>query len=227
MVDVCGPATLQGFSVSVADIGDQVHFCHPLLSFEGDPTLYFAHRLDWRNDPEAPVIADPDGASTLGTLLPQAYRRPIDSGDGLVAVGAGFVQAVTAAGVELRGPEISFARIEGSECWMGVASPDVHANIRIGLVKEALSAFDEALADAVFHKRRLSERGDAALLLMRKCGPGRRDDLAIRQLSGARQNGELDLYRRLLMRFALELDTQEGVLNERVERHIACAAGLN
>ena len=142
-------------------------------------------------------------------------------------MGASFVQAVTTAGVELLDSEMSFVRVDGSERWIGVASPDVHANIRTRLVKEALSAFDEALGDAVFRKRRLSERGDAALLLMRKCGPGRRDDLAIRQLSGARQNGELDLYRRLLMRFALELDTQEGVLNERVGRHIACAADLD
>ena len=101
MVDVRRPATLRGFPVSVADVGDQVHLCHPLLSFEGDPALYLAHRLDWRNDPEALAIADPDEASTLGTLLPPTCARPIASGEGLVVVGSGLVQAAAAAGVEL------------------------------------------------------------------------------------------------------------------------------
>ena len=63
-----------------------------------------------------------------------------------------------------------------------------------------------ALEEAAHCGSRLSERGDTALLLMRKCGLLRRDDLAIRQLVGARQNREFDLYRRLLIRFALELD---------------------
>ena len=71
MVDVRKPATLRGFEVSVADVGDQMHLCHPLLSFEGDSTLYIAHRLDWRKDPKVLAIADPDEALLLGTLLPE------------------------------------------------------------------------------------------------------------------------------------------------------------
>ena len=221
MVDVRKPATLRGFPVSVADVGDQMHLCHPLLSFEGDPALYLAHRLDWRNDPEALAIADPNEASELGTLLPPACARPIASGEGLVALGAGLVQAATAAEVELLDSEIAFARVDGSECWIGVATPALYTALRTRLAEDARAVFDEALEDAVHRGSRLSERGDAALLLMRKCGSLRRDDLAIRQLVGARQNGEFDLYRRLLIRFALELETQEGILDDRVKRHIA------
>ena len=221
MVDVRKPATLRGFPVSVADVGDQMHLFHPLLSFEGDPALYLAHRLDWRNDPEALAIADPNEASALGTLLPPACARPIASGEGLVALGAGLVQAAAAAEVELLDSEIAFARVDGPECWIGVATPALYTALRTRLAEDARAVFDEALEDAVHLGSRLSERGDAALLLMRKCGSLRRDDLAIRQLAGARQNGEFDLYRRLLIRFALELETQEGILDDRVKRHIA------
>lgn len=231
MIDLRRPAELRGFPVSVADVGDQIHLCHPLLSFEGDPALYLAHRFDWRNDPEALAIADPDEASTLGTLLPPTHRQPIASGQGLVVAGASIAQATAVAGVELLSSEIRFAcvgtSIQGAspsllpECWIGLATQAQYADLRAKLVDGARATFDEALANAVLHSSRLSARGDAALLIMRKSGPRQCDDLAIRQLSGACQNGEIDLYRRLLIRFALELDTQETVLDERVGRHIA------
>ena len=225
MVDVRRPATLRAFPVSVADVGDQVHLCHPLLSFDGDPALYLANRLDWRNDPEALAVADPNEASALGTLLPPTCVRSIASGEGLAAVGSGLVQAAATAGVELLDSETPFARVDGSECWIGTATPPLYTDLRTRLAEEARAAFDEALEEAAQQRgSRLSERGDAALLLMRKCGALRRDDLAIRQLAGARQNREFDLYRRLLTRFALELDTREGILDERVRRHVAAAA---
>ena len=226
MVDVRKPATLRGFPVSVADVGDQMHLFHPLLSFEGDPALYLAHRLDWRNDPEALAIADPNEASALGTLLPPTCVRSIASGEGLVAAGAELVQVAATAEVELLDSEIPFARVDGTECWIGVATPALYTALRNRLAEEARAAFDEALGDAAHRGSRLSERGDTALLLMRKCGSLRRDDLAIRQLAGAWQNGEFDLYRRLLIRFALELETQEGILDDRVKRYVAAATPM-
>ena len=231
MVDVCRPATLRGLPVSVADIGDQVHLCHPLLSFEGDPKLYLAHRLEWQDDPDALAIVDPDEASTLGVLLPWSLRRPIASGEGAIAVGASLVQAAEAAKVELLNADIRLVHVPDSYmrqasptsspgCWIGLATPALHTAFRNRLAEEARGTLDEALADAAFHGSCLSERGNAALLLMRKAGPRRQDDLAIRQLAGARQNREFDLYRRLLIRFALELDVQEQVIDERVDRHM-------
>ena len=221
MVDVCKPATLRGFHISIADVGDQMHLCHPLLSFEGDRALYLAHHLDWRNDPDALAIADPNEASALGTLLPPVHTRSIASGEGLVAAGVELVQAATTAEVELLDSEIPFARVEDPECWIGVATPALYTALRTRLAEDARAAFDEALKDAAHRERRLSERGNAALLLIRKCGTLRRDDFAIRQLAGAWQNRESDLYRRLLIRFALELDVQEDILHQRVQRHIA------
>ena len=225
MFEQCATAVLRGFDTTVADIGDQLHLCHPLLSFEGDPALYVARRLNWRNNQAALAVADPSLASELATLLPDEYKRPIASGEGVVAVGAEFVQAATMAKVQFPAPETPLAQIDGAECWMGVATPAIYKNLRNRLVDEARTAFDEELGNAARRKRNLSKRGNAALLLLRRCGPLRREDLAIRQLAGARQNKELDLYRRLLIRFELELKTPEDSLHQKVKRHIEIEKG--
>ena len=224
MLDEHRPAVLRGFDTAVADIGDQLHLCQPLLSFEGDPTLYVARRLDWQDDRKALAVADPSEAPELGTLLPDTHRRTIASGEAVVAVGAGFVRAAKASGVQLDGSEMDFARVHDAECWISVATPARFANLKTRLADEARTAFDEDLGDAARRGDHLSERGNAALLLLRRCGPRRRDDLAIRQLAGAQQNRELDLYRRLLIRFALELRTREDDLDKRAARHVALAA---
>ena len=220
MVDERKSAVLLGFDTAVADIGDQLHLCHPLLSFEGDTTLYVARRLNWQNDQGALAVADPSEASELATLLPDEHRRPIASGEAAVVAGAGFVQAAADAGIQLDGSEVSFVRIHESGCWITTATQALFAELRTRLVDEARTAFDEALGNAARRKQHLSARGNAALLILRRCGPLRREDLAIRQLAGAKQNGELDLYRRLLIRFELELGTQQHDLHKKVERHI-------
>ena len=217
---MCRPAILRGFPVSVADVGDRVRLCHPLLSFEDSPALYVANRLDWENDPDALTVVDPGEASTLGTLLPSTCIRPISSGQGVVAVGEGFVQIVAKAGIVLDS-EIRFSRMDGLEYRIGVATPALYAALRTRLGEEAREAFDEAMEEAVSCQSNLSDEGNAALFVMRKCSPGPRDDLAIRQLAGALQNQQDDLYRRLLVRFAFELNTQERTLHERVQRQLA------
>lgn len=223
MVDVRKPATLQGFNVSIADIGDRMRLCHPLLSFKGDSSLYIAHKLDWQDDPEALAITDPDEASQLGTLFPGTHGRLIASGEGVVAVGGGFAQAAAAAKVQFPDAETPLAKVDGSECLIGTATSAIYTKLRTGLVDQARRAFDDELGNSARHKRRLSKRGNAALLLLRRCGPLRHEDLAIRQLAGARQNRELDLYRRLLIRFEIELDAEQDDLHRKVDRHIELA----
>lgn len=203
MVDVRKPATLRGFHVSVADIGDQMHLCHPLLSFEDDDALYLAHQLDWQDDPESLAKADPEEAVSHGTMLPTTCRPPIASGQGVVAAGSAFVRAAECASIRLD-PEISFTQLQDQPCWVGVTTSAAYAALRTRLVEDARETFDRALADAAANQTCLADGGNAALLLLRRCGPIRRDDLAIRQLAGARQNRELDLYRRLLIRFSLD-----------------------
>lgn len=224
MVHLRMPATLRGFHVSVADIGDQMHLCHPVLSFEGDDALYLAHKFDWLNDSNALAIADPSEAASLGTLLPTTCSPPIASGLGVVAAGVPFVRAAECAGVQLD-QQIAFAQIaQDAAVWIGMASPAAYVALRTRLAEDARAAFDKALAEAAANNTCLTDQGNAALLLLRRCGPTRCADFAIRQLAGARQNRELDLYRRLLIRFALELNTRERVLDERVRRHLDLVA---
>ena len=211
MFDKHETAVLRGFDTAIADIGDQLHICHPLLSFEGDPnTLYVARRLNWRNHQRALAVADPSEASELATLLPDEHRQPIASGEAAIVAGAGFVQAAADAGIQLDGSEVSFAITHESGCRISTATQALFAELETRLINEARTAFDEALGDAARRKQHLSERGNAALLILRRCGPLRRKDLAIRQLAGAKQNEEIDLYRRLLVRFELELGDTEG-----------------
>ena len=217
-------ASLRGFDAAAADIGDQLHLRHPLLSFDGDRTLYVARRFNWRDDQRALTVADPSEASELATLLPDAYRRPIESGEAVVVAGAEFVQAVTDAGIQLDGSEMSFTRIHESKCWMSTAKQVDFEKLQTRLAKEALTAFDEALGSAARERCQLSEHGSGALLVLRGCGTRWREELAIRELAGAKQNCEFDLYRRLLDGFSIELDAQLDNLHRQVERHIELAS---
>lgn len=228
------PATLRGFHVPVADIGDGMHLCQPLLSFHDDSVVYVANRLDWRDDPDALAIADRNEAAELGTLLPPERRRSITSGQGVIAIGESLVLAAKAAGTDLLHSEVPFVQVDdtpnGREnrscavaCWIGVAKPSVYTALKARLTEEALEAFDSELGDAALRGSQLSGRGNAALRLITNCGPRRRDDLAIRELAAAIQNETFDLYRRLLIRFRLELRTPEDTLHERAMRHIELA----
>ena len=225
MVDVCKPATLRGFNVSVADVGDQMHLCHPLMAFGDDPALYLAHRLDWLDAPDALAIADAEEALALGTLLSQDRSLPIASGQGVVAAGEEFIRAAEDVRTGLLD---SFEKVTDGPTdpyWMCVTTSARYIELRTTLAEAARTAFDEVFRDAVHWGRRLSRRGDAALFLMRKCASLRRDDFAIRQLAGALQNEEWDIYRRLLMGLALELDTEEDVLADRVRSHVEAVRG--
>ena len=186
--------------------------------------LYVARRLNWQNDKRALAVADPSEASELATLFPHAQRRSIASGKGVVVAGAGFVQATDTAEIQLSGCEISFDRAHEPEFWISTATQNVFADLQTRLVDEARVVFDDELGEAARRGRHLSKRGNAALLLLRRCGPLRHEDLAIRQLAGARQNRELDLYRRLLIRFEIELDAEQDDLHRKVGKHIELAA---
>ena len=225
MTDTHEIAVLRGFDAAIIDIGDQLRLCHPLISFDGDSnTLYVARRLNWRNDQSALAVADPSEASELATLVPDAGRLPIVSGEAAIVAGAEFAQDAAAAGIQFHGSEMAFVKIHESEFWIGTATQALFAKLQTRLVDEARTAFDEELGNAARRKRNLSKRGNAALLLLRRCGPLQCEDLAIRQLAGARQNREFDLYRRLLILFELELEIPEDSLRQKVERHIELAA---
>jgi len=214
---------LRGFDMPVSDIGDQLHFRQPLLSFRGSPTLYLAGRVDWHADRQAllTVVDDPEDRE-LATLLTDGVSRCLAPGEGVVVAGAEFFHAASRIGDQL-GDFIHLSAAD-CECWIRMATPAEFVALERKLIDESRAVFDQELGKARLKRSRLMERGNAAMLILSSCGPLRREDLAIRQLAAARQNRDFDLYRRLLTRFEHELDEPEDHLQEQAERHIELTA---
>lgn len=197
-------AVLRGFDMPAADIGDQLHFRLPLLSFRSSSTLYVAGRIDWQADRQAAltVVDDPEDRE-LATLLADGVSRHIASGQGVLVAGAEFFHAASRADVQLDG----FSRLSAAdgECWIRTATPPEFVELKGELIDKSRTVFDQELAEARRQRSRLTDRGNAAMLILRRCGPLRQEGLAIRQLAAAMQNRDIDLYRRLLARFEYEL----------------------
>ena len=214
---------LRGFDMPVADIDDQLHFRQPLLSFHGSPTLYLAGRVDWHSDRQGllTVVDDPDDRE-LATLLDDGVGLHMASGQGVIVAGARFFHAASRVGDLLDG--FSHQSAADCECWIRMAKPAEYIALERKLIDESRAVFDQELGKTRRQGRPLMERGNAAMLVLRSCGPIRQDDLAIRQLAAARQNGDFDLYRRLLTRFEHELGEPEDQLDEQARRHMELAA---
>ena len=214
---------LRGFDMPVSDIGDQLHFRQPLLSFRGSPTLYLAGRVDWHADRQAllTVVDDPEDRE-LATLLTDGVSRYLAPGEGVVVAGADFFHAASRIGDQLG--DFSHLSAADCECWIRMATPAEFVALERKLIDESRAVFDQELGKARLKGSRLMERGNAAMLILSSCGPLRREDLAIRQLAAARQNRDFDLYRRLLARFEHELCEPEDRLEKQAGRHIELTA---
>ena len=213
---------LRGFDMPVSDMGDQLHFRLPLLSFRSSPTLYLAGRVDWHADRQAllTVVDDPEDRE-FATLLTDGVSRYLASGQGVIVAGAEFFQAASRIGDQLG--DFSHLSAGDCECWIRVATPTAFVALERNLIDQSKAVFDQELGKARRQSSRLMERGNAAMLALSSCGPLRREDLAIRQLAAARQNRDLDLYRRLLTRFEHELGEPEDRLHKQAGRHIELA----
>ena len=77
-------AVLRGFDMTVPDVGDQLHFRQPLLSFGTSSTLYVAGRVDWRGDKQALTNLDDPEDLEMATLLADGVRRHVTSGEGVI-----------------------------------------------------------------------------------------------------------------------------------------------
>lgn len=214
-------AVLRGFDMTVSDIGDQLHFRLPLLSFRSNPTLYVAGRVDWRDDIQALTIVDDPEDLEMATLLADGASRPVASGQGVVVAGAEFFHAASLVGGQLDG--FDPLSTGDCECWIRIATPAEFVALKGELIDESRAVFDRELGKASRQGRRLAERGNAAMLILRRCAPLRQEDLALRQLAAALWNQDLDLYRRLLTRFEHELGEPENRLDEQAKRHIKLA----
>lgn len=214
-------AILRGFDMPMSDVGDQLHFRMPLLSFRSSPALYVAGRVDWHGDRQALTILDDPDDLEMATLFADGVSLEIASGQGVVVAGADFHDAASLVGDQL-GDFIRLSETD-SECWMRVAKPEEFSALKRELIDVSKTVFDQQLAAAIRRGSRLAELGDSAMLILRRCGPLRQDDLAMRQLAAARQNRDFDLYRRLLARFEHELGEPEDQLHRQAKRHIELA----
>ena len=213
---------LRGFDMPMSDIGDQLHFRLPLLSFGSSPTLYVAGRVDWHPDKQALTTMDDPEDREVATLFTDGVSRHVASGQGVIVAGAEFFHAASSIGDQL--DNFSPLATADCECRIRVGTPAEFVAIKRDLIDESRVVFDQELGKASRLGGPLTERGNAAMLILRRCGPLRREDLAIRQLAAARQNRDFDLYRRLLTRFEHELCEPDDRLEKQAGRHIELTA---
>ena len=216
MTDTVLQGVLRGFDISVADIGHSIRFCRPLVSLGDDhDTVYVTEEPNW-GEPGALVRTDIADAKMLATVLPEHPPRHVSPPQGVVVAGRGFVEAARSAGIDL---SWCHDDIE-SGCRMGLISPDDYRRFRDSIVKQARDVFDEELKHSVLEKASLSERGRAAILLLRESAPCD-EELAVRQLASAVLDDAPSVYQRLRTGFALELDMRGIEVQRRVIYYMA------
>ena len=220
-------AILRGIDFPATEADDQIRFCNPLLSFEqgASASIYLARDLDWnRGDDHGARLLTPvdiDEVDSFGTLFPRATLH-VSQGEGVVLMGERFVAAARVAGIAVdHVPLVEFTDLLEFRCWIGVAGIGSFRDFAGQLAREASSVFDDVLSATVDGE--LPKRGEAALFVLRKCGAVRPTDLALRQLAAASVTHQTDVYRRLLIRFSIELGETEENLDRRVQRHIRVA----
>lgn len=222
-------AIFRGFDFPARDIGDQLRFCNPLLSFDAgeEAPIFLARDLDWQYEGGergrwlTPV--DEDEVESFATLVLGEPRR-ICRGEGVVLMGERFFSAAREVGIDPdRDRSVQLMAIPEARCWVGLASAELYGRFASRLTGEAEKTFDGELSGVVGKK--LSAIGEAALFLLRKCGLTSPTALAIRQLAAARVARQTDRYRRLLIRFSLELGETEDDIHKRVGRHLEIASG--
>ncbi len=212
-------AILRGFDTPIEDLKDRLRLCNPLLSFEQRDTaeIFRARQLDWQasSDVQLLVPIDAEDAQEFCTLL-RDYDRSIAVGYGVLVMGPAFAGAL--AGSLIPAPaELQFVPELG--CYIGVATAEEFYRHELAIVEQAKDVMDRELAAG--YPRQVSEVGELALHILRRSRSARNTDVAIRQLAEAFVNRKPDLYRRLLIRFAIDLDELEEELDQRVHRHLA------
>ena len=196
-----------------------MRFCRPLVSLGDDPeTVYVTEEPNW-DEPGTLVRTDIADAKMLATVLPEHAQRDISPQFGVVVAGRGFVEAAQRAGIKDKELSSLCPDEIDSGYRMGLTTPNDYRQFKTRLVEKARNVFDEELESAVRELTPLSERGRAAIFLLRKSAP-RNEELAVRQLASAFQDGPPNAYPRLLTGFALELDMPKVDVQRRVSQYM-------
>ena len=116
-------------------------------------------------------------------------------------------------------PEAVTEELGGVAFRMKIDDGDVYDLIREQTSIEAADKFDDELGRALEAGGRLSERGRAALSVMRKCGRWARSGTGERAIAAAEVDGDKDLQRRMTLRLGLEINMSDTGIDERVETY--------
>ena len=207
-------ATAVGFEMGYGEISSGLWLCLPIIRLEGDSRHFVARRIDWTSDTSEPNIGltsiDDDELDALGATLPVGERRTIESGWALVVMGDEFAKDLEDSEI-VCSDDVSVAPIPNETYAIGLATVESFERFRETICRNASMVFDKALSSNV--EPDLGPKGRAALRLLRHSSY-RRSDLAVRELAGAIVSGDLDLLRRLLTRYSIEL---EGESQESLE----------
>lgn len=214
---------LRGIDFQSKELGDQLRFCHPLVSFEDSPELlYYARSLAWAPkrtaDDQSLLLIDTDQLDRF-TLIDLTLQLPIRPNEGVVLVGCSFAQALKSIEIILSDVDsITFVNMPGTAHSLGVASTSTYLAFAQQLQKQAGSIFDKDLRSSP--PSGLSDRGQAALFLLRKNGVARPTDMVMRELAAAYRSRAVEAYRRLLLRYSITLNEAEEVLQEKLLTYI-------
>ena len=214
-------ATAVGIGMGYGDISSGLWLCLPLVALEGEDRLYLARRIDWQanaHNPESGLTSvDDDELEEVGIMLPIGERRAIEPGWALAVMGDDFAQAMKDAEVACS-DDVSAAHIPNETYSVGLATVESFERFRATICSNASAVFDKALSFSLGYG--LSRKGRAALRVLRHSAH-RRSDLAVRELAGAIVSQDLDLLRRLLTRYSIELQESREGLESKARQHIA------
>lgn len=207
-------ATAVGFEMGHGEIRSGLWLCLPIVKLKGDDRRFLARRIDWTSDAGEPnsglTSIDDDELDALGVALPVGRRRTIESGWALAVMGDEFAKDL--ADAEIDCPDnVAVAPVPDETYAIGLATVESFERFRETICRSASRVFDKALSSSA--ESRLGPRGRAALRLLRHSSY-RRSDLAVRELAAAIVSGDMDLLRRLLTRYSIEL---EGESRESLE----------
>ena len=210
---------LRGFDVPIEDLKDRFRLCNPLLSFEhgGSAPIFRARHLNWQasSDVELLVPIEVEDAHEFCTLF-RDHDRSIAAGYGVLVMHRAFSEALSSTRVT-EPTELQF--VQELDCYVGVATDEEFDRYEIAIVEQAKDVVDRELVAG--YPVQFSEIGQLALRILRRCRSARSTDVAMRQLAVALVSRKPDLYRRLLIRFSIDLQEPEEGLDQRVHRHLA------
>ena len=216
-------ATAVGFETGHGEIRSGLWLCLPIVKLEGVRRRFVARRIDWTADAGEPgsglTSVDDDELEAVGVMLPVGETRSIEPGWAFAVMGDGFAKDLEDCGV-VQSDDVSLAPVSGETYAIGLATVESFERFRETICRNASMVFDKALSSNVGFD--LGPSGRAALRLLRHSAY-HRSDLAVRELAAAMVSVDLDLLRRLLTRYSIEL---EGVSRESLEAEARGYIGL-